>query len=130
MSINTINFINQIIETIKQDKQEGATFSLNQNLELKKLSKNEMLKYGNYIYGKNQEHYKEITLTLIFFIECFQDIQHIFLGKWKDPKTKKIIIEIVNIEKDKEKAIQQAKKYQQKAIYDIRAEGDIYLKYE
>lgn len=127
MSNKTINYINQLIDKISRDKQENATYELNHNLEFSKMTKKQMLKRGNYIYGINQDTLKDIYINLIFFIETFQDMEHLHLGKWKDPQTNKIIIEIVKFEFDKDKAIQQAKKYKQKAIYDIVNNQDIFI---
>lgn len=127
MSNKTINYINQLIDKISKDKQENATYELNHNLELIKMTKKQMLKRGNYIYGINQDTIKDIYINLIFFIETFQDIEHLHLGKWKDPQNNKIIIEIVKFEEDKEQAINQARKYKQKAIYDIVNNQDIFI---
>ena len=68
MSNKTINYINQLIERLSKDKQENATYELNQNLELSKMTKKQMLKRGNYIYGINQDTIKDIYINLIFFI--------------------------------------------------------------
>lgn len=130
MSNKTINYINQILEAIRKDKAKNATYQINQNLDISKMTKKQMLKKGNYIYGVNQDTLKDIYINLIFFIECFQDIEFLHLGKWEDPTSKKIIIEIVKFEFDKDKAINQAKKYNQKAIFDIKNNQDITLNYE
>lgn len=117
-----------VIKKIINDKDKNATFSLDRNLNIIKLSNKTMLKYGNFVYGIKEDTMKKIIENIYIFLNYGKD-QKIFLGKWKDPKTNKIIIEIVKFGINKNKVINLAKYYKQYSIYDIKNNNEIVLKY-
>ena len=104
-NIKDIRNINKIRNLILFNDLKNGTYQLSQNLELSKMTKKQMLQEGNFIYGIKKEF---PTIEFLDYWKTRVGNQPLFLGKWKDPKTKKWIIEIVEFEKDKQKAIKKA----------------------
>ena len=121
-NIKDIRNINKIINTIKLNDLKNGTYQLTQNLELSKMSKKQMLNEGNYIYGIKKEF---PTIEFLEYWKSRVGNQPLFLGKWKDLKNNKWIIEIVEFETSKEQAIKKAIKQKQFSIWDIEQEEEI-----
>ena len=123
-NIKDIRNINKIRNLILFNDLKNGTYQINQNLELSKMSKKQMLQEGNFIFGIKKEF---PTIEFLDYWKTRVGNQPLFLGKWKDPKTKSWIIEIVEFEKDKQKAIKKAIEANQFSIWDIEKEEEIIL---
>ena len=122
-NIKDIRNINKIRNLILFNDLKNGTYQLNQNLELSKMNKKQMLLQGKFIYGIKKE------FPTIDFINHWKENvgkQPLFLGKWKDPNNI-WIIEIVEFEEDKEQAIKKAIEAKQFSIWDIEKEEEIIL---
>ena len=122
--LKDIRNINKIIKLIKLNDLKNGTYQLTQNLELSKMTKSQMKKEGNFIYGIKKEF---PSIEFINYWKSRVGKQPLFLGKWKDPKNNKWIIEIVEFEKDKEQAINKAIKANQFSVWDINKEEELIL---
>lgn len=123
-NIKNIKNINYIRNLILFNDLKNGTYLINENLEISKMDKKQMLKEGNFIYGIKKE------FPTIEFINYFRERvgkQKIFLGKWKDPKNNIWIIEIVEFGNDKMEVIELANKYKQFSIWNIEKEEEIIL---
>lgn len=123
-NIKNIKTINHIVNLILFNDLQNGTYQLSQNLELSKMTKSQMLKFGNFIYGLKKE------FPSIEFLDYWKNKvgkQPLFLGKWKDNKNNKWIIEIVEFETNKDKAIKKAIEAKQYSIWDISKEEEIIL---
>lgn len=122
--LNQIQFITLIIE---QDKAENATYQIDENFNIDKLTKSDLMERGRYILGIGAESDK---IDYFFHFEQNLGKNKIYVGKWKDPQTNKILIEIVEFRDKIEDATRDARKHKQYAIYGILEERDIILIYE
>ena len=123
-NIKDIRNINKIRNLILFNDLKNGTFQLSQNLELSKMTKKQMLSEGNFIFGVKKEF---PTIEFINYWKTRVGKQPLFLGKWKDPINNIWIIEIVEFEKDKQKAIKKAIEANQFSIWDIEQEEEIIL---
>lgn len=123
-NIKDIRNINKIRNLILFNDLKNGTYQLDLNFKLSKMTKNQMLKEGKFIYGIKKE------FPSIEFINHWKENvgkQPLFLGKWKDLRNNVWIIEIVEFERDKQKAIKKAIEAKQFSIWNIEKEEEIIL---
>ena len=123
-NIKGIRNINKIRNLILFNDLKNGTYQLNQNLELSKMNKKQMLLQGKFIFGIKKEF---PTIEFLEYWKSRVGKQPLFLGKWKDPKNNNWIIEIVEFEKSREQAIKKAIEAKQFSIWDIEKEEEIIL---
>ena len=122
--LKDIRNINKIINTIKLNDLKNGTYQLDPNFKLSKMSKNQMLLNGNFIYGIKKEF---PSIEFINYWKTRVGKQPLFLGKWKDPRNNNWTIEIVEFETSKEQSIKKAIEANQFSIWDISKEEEIIL---
>lgn len=125
-NIKDIRNINYLINILKFNDLKNGTYQLDNNFKLTRMNKQDMLRRGKFIFGIKKEF---PSREFIKYWKNKVGIHPLFLGKWKDPRSNKWIIEIVEFENNRNKAIQKAIEAKQFSIWDAEKEEEIILKW-